>query len=134
MSAPNPYQRPSDSTDPMPHDGRATSEKSATRQGIASLILCAAAVVSAPVSLPLPILGFLPAVFAGIGIILASVGLRRATHDTGLAVTGLVLSVLLFAALGGVATFWHVIVAGPTVSDPWFQDALDQVWDRLFGS
>ncbi|MGJ0184975.1 hypothetical protein [Corynebacterium glyciniphilum] len=134
MSAPNPYEGSATSARPNHPHGRPGAGRSATSQGIASLMLCAAAVITAPVSLPLPIFGFLPAVFAAIGIIPASVGLRRATHDTGLAVTGLVLSVLLFAALGGIATFWHVIVAGPTVSDPWFQDALDQVWDRLFGS
>lgn len=134
MSAPNPYEGTDTSARPSHPNGRPGSGRSAASQGIASLILCAAAVISAPVSLPLPILGFFPAVFAGIGIFLASVGLRRATHNTGLAVTGLVFSVLLFAALGGIATFWHVLVAGPTVSDPWFQDALNQVWDRLFGS
>lgn len=108
--------------------------KSASSQGVISLILCAAAVISAPMLLALPILGFIPAALAGIGIIVAGAGLRGATQGNGLAVTGLILSVLLFALLAGVATFWHVFVAGPTITDPWFQDGLDEVWDRLFGS
>lgn len=108
--------------------------KSASGQGVVSLALCVLAGISAFPLLVLPVLGFLPAVFAGAGIIVADAGLRGATHGNGLAVTALILSVVLFAILAGLATLWHVVVAGPTVTDPWFLEGLEKVWDRLFGS
>ncbi|KAA9394906.1 hypothetical protein FCK90_05105 [Kocuria coralli] len=52
----------------------------------------------------------------------------------GLAVTGLILSVVLFASLAGLATFWQFGVVGPAVTDQWFLDGLREIWDRLSGS
>lgn len=107
--------------------------KSATGSGAISLGLSAVALVSAPM-LVIPYVGFLPALLAGGGIAVAWSGLRGSTRGTGMAVAGLVVSVVFFALFAGVATFWNVVVAGPAVTDEWFLDGLRQAWDRLFGS
>ncbi|MFC0673843.1 hypothetical protein [Brachybacterium hainanense] len=133
MSTPNPS--PGSPVHLHQHDhGTPPAGRSAGGQGAASLVLCALAVISAFPLLAVPVLGFLPALFAGAGILVAATALRGAAHGRGIAVTGLVLSVALFAILTGLATVWHLVVAGPAVTHPWFEDGLAEVWDRLFGS
>ncbi|MDN5746782.1 MAG: hypothetical protein L0H31_16940, partial [Nocardioidaceae bacterium] len=85
--------------------------KSATGKGVVSLVLAVTAMFTAPLLLLIPYVGFLPALIAGAGIIVAWAGLRGATHGTGLAVAGLIVSVVVFAVLAGVATVWNVVVA-----------------------
>lgn len=111
-----------------------TVSKSATRSGILALVLCAVAFLSAPLLL-IPYLGFLPAVVAGAGIVVAWSGLRRSTHGTGLAVTGLIISVVLFALLAGIATVWNVVVADPAIRDyEQLHEVIDHVKTLIFGS
>lgn len=91
--------------------------KSAAGAGIVALVLSAAAVLTAPVLLLIPYVGFLPAFIAGAGIVVAGAGLRGSTRNPGLAVTGLIICVVLFALLAGIATVWNGVVAGPAIRD-----------------
>lgn len=109
--------------------------KSAAGKGVLSLVLAAGAMFSAPLLLLIPYVGFLPAIIAGAGIIVAWSGLRGATHGTGLAVTGIILSVVAFALLAGVATVWNVIVADPAIRDyDELHEVVDYIKSLVFGS
>lgn len=72
-----------------------------------------------------------PALIAGAGIVAAWASLRGSTHGTGLAVTGLIVSVVLFALLSGLATVWTVVVADPAVRD---YEELHEVIDHIKSS
>lgn len=112
-----------------------TIGRSATAHGITALALCAIALVITPVLILIPYIGFIPALLAGGGIVAAWIGLRGSTRGTGVAVTGLIVSVVLFALLAGFATMWNVVVADPAIRD---YDALHEVIDHIrrliFGS
>ncbi|UAL30428.1 hypothetical protein K8W59_02565 [Nocardioides rotundus] len=86
------------------------------------------ALLAAPIFLLIPYVGFLPALVAGAGIVVAWTGLRGSTHGAGVAVTGLIVSVVLFALLAGVATMWNVVVADPAIRD---YDELHEVIDYI---
>lgn len=110
-------------------------QKSATGSGIISLVLAAGAMLTAPLLLLIPYVGFLPALVAGAGIIVAWTGLRGATSGTGLAVTGIIASVIVFAILAGTATVWNLVIAGPAVSDyDELHDVIDYIKSLIFGS
>lgn len=109
--------------------------KSATGKGVTSLVLAIAAMFSAPLLLLIPYVGLLPALIAGVGIIVAWAGLRGATHGTGLAVTGLIVSVVVFAILAGIATVWNVVVADPAVRDyEELHEVIEYIKSLIFGS
>lgn len=109
--------------------------KSATGRGIIALVLAAVALLSAPIFLLIPYIGFLPALVAGAGIVVAWTGLRGSTHGTGVAVTGLIVSVVLFALLAGIATMWNVVVADPAIRDyEELHDVIDYIKTLIFGS
>lgn len=109
--------------------------KSAAGSGVLSLVLAAGGMLSAPLLLLIPYVGFLPALIAGAGIIVAWSGLRGATHGTGIATTGIIASVIVFAILAGIATVWNFVVAGPAVSDyDELHEVIDYVKSLIFGS
>lgn len=56
--------------------------------------LATAALVSAPILLLIPYVGSLPALIAG-----TAIGLRGRTHGSGVAITGLIVCIVLFALL-----------------------------------
>lgn len=110
-------------------------QKSAAGSGVLSLVLAAGGMLSAPLLLLIPYVGFLPALIAGAGIIVAWSGLRGATHGTGIATTGIIASVIVFAILAGIATVWNFVVAGPAVSDyDELHEVIDYVKSLIFGS
>lgn len=114
--------------------GSRPDEKSATGGGIIALALSTAALVTAPVFILIPYVGFLPALLAAAAIVAAGVGLRGSDPGIGLAVTGLVVSVVLFALLAGLATVWNLGVAHPAISDyDQFHDALERAQCRIVG-
>lgn len=109
--------------------------KSATTSGIIALLLCAGAFLAAPLLLLIPYIGFLPALLAGAGIIVAGLGLRGSNRGTGIAVTGLIISVIVFALLAGVATLWNVMIADPAVRDyEELHEVIDYIKSLIFGS
>ncbi|MCQ9384307.1 hypothetical protein NQ038_09730 [Brevibacterium sp. 50QC2O2] len=110
-------------------------QKSATGSGIISLVLAASGMLTAPLLLLIPYVGFVPALIAGAGIIVAWTGLRGATSGTGLAVTGIIASVIVFATLAGIATVWNLVIAGPAVNDyDELHDVIDYITSLIFGS
>lgn len=101
---------------------------SGTGSGVTSLVLSAVAVLITPPLLFFPYIGFLPVLIAAAGIIVAGSGLRRSTHNTGLTVTGLIVSVIVCILLIGVAAVWTVLVADPAVRDyQELQDVIDHI-------
>lgn len=64
--------------------------------GVVSLCFAAAAFVTAPFLFLLPVASFIPAVLAAAGSVFAWIGLRESDCRPGLAVAGLVVSVMLF--------------------------------------
>lgn len=82
-----------------------------------ALVLAGVAFLSAPVFLLVPYIGFLPALIAGAGAVVAGVGLRGSSRGAGTAVAGLIVSVVVFALLAGVATMWNLVVADPAIRD-----------------
>ncbi len=109
--------------------------KSATGRGIVALVLAAVALLSTPIFVLIPYIGFLPALVAGAGIVVAWTGLRGSTHGTGVAVAGLIVCVVLFALLAGIATMWNVMVADPAIRDyDELQEVIDYIKTLIFGS
>lgn len=114
---------------PAPAPGR-----SATGAGIVALVLCAATILSAPALLLIPYIGFLPALIASGAIVAAWSGLRKSDHGNGLAVTGLITGVILFAILAGLATVWNLVVADPAVRDyDQLHEVIDYIKSLIFG-
>lgn len=108
--------------------------RSATGAGIVGLVLDAAALISTPMLILLPWIGFLPAVLAAAGAIVAGRGLHCATGARRLAVTGLIAGIVLFALLAGTATMWHVVVADPAISDyTELHEVIDYIKSLIFG-
>lgn len=108
---------------------------SATGGGVLALVLSGVALLTAPVLLLLPFIGFAPALAAAAGIVLAVTGLRRATHGRGVAVTGLVVSALLFVLLLGAATVWNLGVVDPAIRDyTELHEAIDRVRSTVLGA
>lgn len=112
----------------------ATAGKSATSSGILSLILAGVAFLSAPIFLLIPYVGFLPAIIAAAGVVIAIVGLRGSTRGTGTAVAGLIVSVVVFALLAGVATMWNLVVADPAIRDyDELHEVIEYIKSLVFG-
>lgn len=112
----------------------ATAGKSATSSGILSLILAGVAFLSAPIFLLIPYAGFLPAIIAAAGVVIAIVGLRGSTRGTGTAVAGLIVSVVVFALLAGVATMWNLVVADPAIRDyDELHEVIEYIKSLVFG-
>lgn len=107
---------------------------SATGAGMVALVLCAAALLSAPALLLIPYIGFLPALIAGGAIVAAWSGLHKSDRGNGLAVTGLITGVILFAILAGLATVWNLVVADPAVRDyDELHEVIDYIKSLIFG-
>lgn len=108
--------------------------KSATSSGVFALALTGVALLSAPVFLLIPYIGFLPALIAGAGAVVAGLGLRGSSRGTGTAVAGLIVSVVVFALLAGIATMWNLVVAGPAIGDyNELHEVIDYIKQLIFG-
>lgn len=108
--------------------------RSAQGHGILALCLAAAAFFVAPFMLLIPLFGFLPAILAAAGVAVAWTGLRRSDHGVGLAVTGLVISVVLFGLTASIATLWNFLVVDPAIRDyQELHEVVDYVRDKVFG-
>lgn len=119
------------------HDGPSPAwpDRSAAGSGILALVLCLAAFVVSPPLLLIPYIGFVPALLAAAGIAIAGTGLRRSDHGTRTAVTGLIVSVVVFALLAGIATLWNLVVADPAVRDyDELHEVIDYIKTLVFGS
>ena len=101
----------------IPATAQQTDQRSATTGGIIALVCAGFALVAAPLLLLVPYIGFVPAVLAGVGAVIAVRALRRSPHSTGIATAGLIVAVVVFALLAGVATLWNVLIADPAVRD-----------------
>lgn len=100
-------------------------QESGSGYGIVSLCLAAAAFVSTPFLLLIPVAGFIPAVLAAASVVFAWIGLRRSDRGPGLAVAGLIISVVLFGLTLSIAVLWTRLVVVPAVSDyPELQKAI----------
>lgn len=102
--------------------------RSAASRGIIALVLAGAALLSAPVLLLIPYVGFLPALIAAAGAFVAGLGLRGSSRGTGTAVAGLIVAVVVFALLAGIATMWNLVVADPAIRD---YDELHEVIEHI---
>lgn len=108
--------------------------RTASRSGLLALVLCLTAFATAPLLLFIPYIGFVPALFAGSGIVIASLGLRGSDHGTGTAVTGLIASVVVFALLAGITTLWNIVVADPAIREyDELNEVIDYVKTLIFG-
>lgn len=121
---------------PARHDEQppqAETLRNATSGGIVALICAGAALVSAPLLLLIPYIGFLPAIIAGVGVLIAIRSLRRSTHRAGIATAGMITAVVVFALLAGVATLWNVLIADPAVRDYHeLHDVIEYIKDLIF--
>lgn len=100
--------------------------------GIVSLCLAAASFVSAPFLLLIPVAGFIPAVLAAAGFVFAWIGCRGSNRRPGLAVAGLVVSVVLFGLTLNIAMLWTRLVAAPAIRDyPELRAVLGHIKQRL---
>jgi hypothetical protein len=91
--------------------------------------------VFSPFLLLIPLLGFLPALMAAAGVAVAWAGLRRGGHGTGLALTGLVVSVVVFGLTASVATLWNFLIVDPAVRDyAELHEVIDYIRSLVFGS
>lgn len=116
MSAPeHPQVHVPQSNQQVPH----STGKSATSSGVVALILTGIALLSAPAFLLVPYIGFLPALLAAAGVVVAGLGLGRrgSSRGTATTVTGLIVSIVVFALLAGIATMWNLVVADPAIRD-----------------
>lgn len=135
MSTPNPNSGPllhahQNNASTAPIGG-----KSATGSGVLALVLATVALLSAPIFLLIPYVGFLPALAAGAGAFVSWSGLLGCTHGTGIAITGLIVSVVLFAVLAGIATMWNVVVAEPAIRDyEQLHEVVNHIKSLAFGS
>lgn len=117
------------------HQPEPVRAKSATGKGIVALVLCTAAFLSAPLLILIPYVGFLPGLLAAAAVIVAWAGLRGSSRGNGTAVTALIIGVVLFAILAGIATVWNVVVADPAIRDyEQLHEAIDHIMDLVFGS
>ncbi len=94
-----------------------SDQRLATTGGIIAVVCAGFALVAAPLLLLIPYVGFLPAFIAGVGAIVAFHVLRRSPYRTGIATAGLIVAVVVFALLAGIATLWNVLIANPAVRD-----------------
>jgi len=109
--------------------------RSARFHGLLALCLAAAAFVFSPFLLLIPLLGFLPALMAAAGVAVAWAGLRRGDDGTGLALTGLVASVVVFGLTASVATLWNFLIVDPAVRDyKELHEVIDYIRSLVFGS
>jgi hypothetical protein len=107
---------------------------SAQRMGGVALLLCGLALVSAPLLILVPYIGFLPALVAATAVVIACLALRRGHQRNGMAVAALIVGVALFALLGGVATAWNLMIVNPAISDyDELHSILDRIPDLIFG-
>ena len=108
--------------------------RSASLSGVLAITLAGVAVLSAPVPLFIPYLGFLPACIAAAGAVIAGIGLRGSTRGTGMAAAGLIVSAVVFALLAGVATMWNVVVTDPAIRDyDELHEVIEYVKQLVFG-
>lgn len=84
--------------------------------GIFSLRFAAAAFVTAPFLLLLPVSGFIPAGLAAAGMVFTWIGLRRSGRRPGIAVAMLIVSIMLIGLTLSMAIPWTRLVVVPAVS------------------
>lgn len=109
------------------------ADRSAVPHAMVGLVLAVVALVSSPILL-VPALGFVPAVAAAIGAIVAWLGVRRSNRNTWVAVTALVICVILFGLTASVATAWTFFVVNPAVGDyEQLHEVLEYVKEITFG-
>jgi len=96
--------------------------------GGVALLLCGLALLSAPLLILVPYIGYLPALVAATAVVIACLALRRGGQRNGTAVSALIVGVALLALLGGVATAWNLMIVNPAISD---YDELHSVFDRI---
>lgn len=112
----------------------ATAGKSATSSGILSLVLAGVAFLSAPIFLLIPYIGFLPAIIAAAGAVIAIAGLRGSHRGTGTAMAGLIVSVVVFALLAGIVTMWNLVIADPAIRDyDEMHEVIEYIKSLVFG-
>ncbi|WOF21928.1 hypothetical protein N8K70_11100 [Microbacterium betulae] len=116
------------------HSAPPATGRSATPSGVVALVLAGAALFFSPVFLLIPYVGFFPALIAGGGAVIAGLGLRGSTRGTATAVTGLIVSVIIFALLAGIATMWNFVVADPAIRDyDELHEVIDHIKQLIFG-
>lgn len=91
--------------------------------------------MTAPFLLLIPVAGFIPAVLAAAGAVSAWLGLKQSDRRPGLAVAGLLISVMLFGLMLSIAMLWTRLVVAPAVSDhSELQEVIDHIKRLIFGS
>lgn len=104
-----------------------TVHRSAVPHATISFCLATVAIVSSP-TLLVPAIGFVPAIAAAVGAIVAWLGIRRNDRGTGIAMVALVICVILFGLTASVATAWTFFVVNPAFGD---YDQLHEVFDYV---
>lgn len=108
--------------------------RSTTSSGVIALILAGVAILSAPIFLLIPYIGFLPALIAAFGAVVAGLGLRGSTRGTGTAMAGLIVSVVVFSLLAGIATMWNLVIADPAIRDyDELHEVIEYIKSLVFG-
>lgn len=104
-----------------------TAHRSSVPHATIGLCLAVVTIVSSPLLL-VPAIGFIPAIAAAIGAIVAWLGIRRSDRGTGIAMAALVICVILFGLTASVATAWTILVVNPAFGD---YDQLHEVFDYV---
>ena len=118
----------------IPTTAQRAGQGSTTASGVIALACAGFALASAPLLMLIPYAGFISAFIAGAGAFIAFRSLRSSTERTALATAGLIISVVVFALLAGIATAWNVFVADPAVRDyPDLQEAVRYAIHAIFG-
>ncbi|PCC26785.1 hypothetical protein CIK75_01420 [Glutamicibacter sp. BW78] len=114
--------------------GRHTEVSAAPHAAIA-MGLAVVSLVSTPLLLLFPIIGFLPAIIAAAGVVVAWLGLRKSTRGTAVALVALIFCVVLLGLTASIATLWHVVVVSPAVSDyDQLHQVIEYIKELMFGS
>lgn len=115
--------------------GPSPSERSGSGYGSVSFCLAAASFVTAPFLLLVPVAGFIPAILAAAGAVVAWSGLRRTDRRPGLVVAGLIVSVVLFGLTLSIAMLWNLVVVDPAIRDyTELHEVIDHITHLVFGS
>lgn len=76
----------------------------------------------------------MPAIITAAGAVIAIAGLRGSTRGTGTAVAGLIVSVVVFALLAGIATMWNLVIADPAIRDyDELHEVIEYIKQLIFG-
>lgn len=138
MSPPGRYEYETN-TSPTRGDEEASvgrhTEVSAAPHAAIAMGLAVVSLVSTPLLLLFPIIGFLPAIIAAAGVVVAWLGLRKSTRGTAVALVALIFCVVLLGLTASIATLWHVVVVSPAVSDyDQLHQVIEYIKELMFGS